>query len=779
MEFPLELLRSAGRRYLDRAGERDEAMRLVNAGRMAEANPPERVERRQERLQLNREKRQLFARAVIGGAGGVAGIEGVSIRSSAARAGVLERVLGPNNLLDASFIAGLVAASKTVARIHIGGFGGRSGFGTGFLVSPRLLMTNNHVLPREGVAGTSVAEFNFERARGGGDLPSVSFQLDPATFFVTSPFGQLDYSLVAIGRPLRDGAAAGVEAFGWNRLIGQQGKVLRGEPVNIIQHPGGGEKRLVLQDNQLVDILELGYLHYLADTEPGSSGSPVFNNQWELVGLHHSGVPRTDAAGNVLRTDGGVADDNTPDDLIEWVANEGVRVSFIVEDLKKRNLSAAQARLRDQVLDASLSPVEVAPLIPPRDDAAPHRPAAGVTFTVPLQVTMTFGTPVLGPAAAPGAAPAPPTPSVGGGSGVFADHAGAGNGGQGRGGAADDDRPVINVRDREPDEEPDEPAEPSPDFAAAMDALRAAEALPYYDEAADRQNRDAYYQGIPATGKLYDRLSKKVTETHTKRPAYKPSVEVYPFVDLHPDKKLYSIYSGKPFAPESLIRADERLRASAVARFRELMRAEGAPTESEQREQLQLLEESITFNCEHVVPQSWFLKKEPMRGDVHHLFACEAGCNSFRGNFPYFDFPDFQEAARARGVTVREVTLGESPRREAALPDSVALEVVRSACGRREKNGFEPPDSGKSKGTVARATLYFTLRYPGQINQTAAEYTSDRLATLVGWHKKFPVGLYEKHRNAAVFARQGNRNPLIDHPEWVDRIDFTQGLGPA
>ena len=52
-----------------------------------------------------------------------------------------------------------------------------------------------------------------------------------------------------------------------------------------------------------------------------------------------------------------------------------------------------------------------------------------------------------------------------------------------------------------------------------------------------------------------------------------------------------------------------------------------------------LLEASAPYNCEHVVPQSWFSKKEPMRGDLHHLFACESRCNSFRGNHAYFDFP--------------------------------------------------------------------------------------------------------------------------------------------
>jgi len=39
----------------------------------------------------------------------------------------------------------------------------------------------------------------------------------------------------------------------------------------------------------------------------------------------------------------------------------------------------------------------------------------------------------------------------------------------------------------------------------------------------------------------------------------------------------------------------------------------------------------LIFNCEHVVPQSWFAKRKPVRGDLHHVFACEPGCNSFRG----------------------------------------------------------------------------------------------------------------------------------------------------
>ena len=143
------------------------------------------------------------------------------------------------------------------------------------------------------------------------------------------------------------------------------------------------------------------------------------------------------------------------------------------------------------------------------------------------------------------------------------------------------------------------------------------------------------------------------------------------------------------------------------------------------------------------MPQSWFGKREPMRGDLHHLFACESGCNSFRGNTPYFDFPDFEEA-------------------------------LREECGKRLGNKFEPTSG---KGAVARATLYFLLRYPGEINRISTEYEKRRLALLLRWHADNPPDVYEHHRNEAIYERQGNRNPLIDHPEWAEQVDFSEGLG--
>jgi endonuclease G len=72
----------------------------------------------------------------------------------------------------------------------------------------------------------------------------------------------------------------------------------------------------------------------MTDTTAGSSGSPVFNRFWQVVSLHHSGVPKKDSQGRTLTKDGKVWDDSMDESLIDWIANEGVRVSAIVADLK-------------------------------------------------------------------------------------------------------------------------------------------------------------------------------------------------------------------------------------------------------------------------------------------------------------------------------------------------------------------------------------------------------------------------------------------------------------
>jgi len=263
----------------------------------------------------------------------------------------------------------------------------------------------------------------------------------------------------------------------------------------------------------------------------------------------------------------------------------------------------------------------------------------------------------------------------------------------------------------------------------------------YYDADRDSELRDAYYAGISPGDGMREALESLLEDSHRHQLPYAPSQHLYPLVDLHRDELIRSIYSGKTFTAEELIRMDaeiDRARQEEVFRMQQL---ESGISESRMLELMDDLEAALPYNCEHVVPQSWFGKQNPMRGDLHHLFACEVRCNSMRGNQPYFDFPDYNPE-----------------------PD-VQLEKVVVNCGKAEQNKFEPENN---KGVVARAVLYFLLRYPGRLS---GHYSTEaEIAMLLNWHQSQEVTLFERHRNWCIQQVQGNRNPLVDFPEWATEL---------
>jgi endonuclease G len=747
------VLSETERRFAARQTTREEGIRLVHAGHLLQADSPERVRARLNRLGIDRRvaerlagtqaglwneaKRRIADSAERAKAPGsteqekayAVMAEALGIEPGAMRPGemelnelLLERIVGRNDLLSIAYMDRGLAASRTVGCVRLFDNGRGVGSGTGFMVSPRLLLTNNHVLEDAAMGRQARVVFNFQDDPEGNALPPITFSLDPDTFFLTNR--PLDFTLIAVGRPAAEGAVD-LEEIGWSRLIETEGKVINGEYVTIVQHPNGQPKQIALRENQIIDVLE-NFLHYQTDTAPGSSGSPLFNDQWEVVGLHHSGVPKRNSQGKILTRDNTLWTAAMGDEAIHWIANEGVRISRILKQVKSRSLSGEARRLRDQLFEANPPLSRTRPLPPSvvgsdrtlagDQSVTVEGPVAsnrGATWTIPLRITVQIGESQLNPGSAQpvGAGTVEPRPN--------------------------------------PQTPPDTASTPmDAEVAAAIEEARRAGSRPYYDQTTDSEARKRYYKGISIShspAKLFAKLSSLIVNTHANKPAYRPGKEVYPWIDLQSNLKLRSIYSGKEFEPEELIREDFRIERERAGQLRELALREATLTATQFQERMDFLEASLPCNCEHVVPQSWFRKMEPMRGDLHHLFACESGCNSFRGNTPYFDFPDFEE-------------------------------VVRNQCGKREDNKFEP---GGGKGTVARATLYFLLRYPGEINRTAKEYTQDRIATLLKWHKDFPVDDYERHRNQAIFERQGNRNPLIDHPKWAAKIDFRLGLGPG
>jgi endonuclease G, mitochondrial len=305
----------------------------------------------------------------------------------------LERIIGRNMLIEASYLEAGLVASRSVGRLIIRDTRGRLlGFATGFLVGPRLLLTNNHVLTSFDVAGASQVEFNYQRALDGHVGPTILFDLDPTSFFASSPIKDLDFSLVAVKPTSSDGQS--LEEFGYNPLTAVTDEILSGECVTIIQHPRGEPKQIALRKNEVLKLPddEDRFLHYQTDTNPVSSGSPVFNDGWEVVALHHSGKPATDENGTFLADDGTLWEPEMGLDRVKWLANEGIRVAALVKFLGTQTLTDAQKALLAPALDPAPRPAKpvgaALRTAPPRGDESsdlklPHAGTATKTTTGP------------------------------------------------------------------------------------------------------------------------------------------------------------------------------------------------------------------------------------------------------------------------------------------------------------------------------------------------------------------------------------------------------------
>ncbi len=162
------------------------------------------------------------------------------------------------------------------------------------------------------------------------------------------------------------------------------------------------------------------------------------------------------------------------------------------------------------------------------------------------------------------------------------------------------------------------------------------------------------------------------------------------------------------------------------------------------------------WNREHSWPNSHGFPEESQRGftDIHHLRPADISINGSRGNL------DFDNS---------DGPLAESP------------------INRIDNDSFEPRD--EIKGDVARMMLYVDVRYEGTeaavegqplettpdvqlVNRltSAGEPALGFLCTLLAWHEADPVTDAERLRHDRAYSLQGNRNPFIDNPDWVERI---------
>jgi endonuclease I len=181
--------------------------------------------------------------------------------------------------------------------------------------------------------------------------------------------------------------------------------------------------------------------------------------------------------------------------------------------------------------------------------------------------------------------------------------------------------------------------------------------------------------------------------------------------------------------------------------------------------------EGTCYNREHLIPQSYFGGSNPpsqfaiMRNDIQHVYPTDGKVNGTRSDFA------FGKVNVATSTSLNGSKLGS------ALNSGYSAGFSGTV--------FEPIDA--FKGDIARVFLYFATRYEDEMDDLYSTYTtvdtrvmfdgstnrvfnSTFLNILLTWHEQDPVSTKEIVRNNASFVHQSNRNPFIDHPEYVAMI---------
>ncbi|RTQ52096.1 serine protease [Hymenobacter gummosus] len=323
------------------APERDSTRSKLATNSLISADTPERLEKRKNRLLAHRSMATALPDThrdmLLSGA--------VLATAPAEVKNAFEVLIEGRDIQQAWFLPRGAELRRTVGRVHIRNASYREGWGTGFLVAPNLLLTNQHVLESADVARHSWVEFEHEETYSGQMLRSAIFDLCPDVVYLSSPADDgLDYALVAVASQPRQAESnwpqATLAGFGFNQLSSEEGKLVKGEPIHIIHHPEGQARQLSLRNNRLMALADAqlagSWMHYETDTLHGSSGGPLFNNQWEVVGIHHAGAVKKDEQGRPLAIGGALWTSDMGESRKWYYANEGLRISRFMQDVVQR-----------------------------------------------------------------------------------------------------------------------------------------------------------------------------------------------------------------------------------------------------------------------------------------------------------------------------------------------------------------------------------------------------------------------------------------------------------
>lgn len=217
---------------------------------------------------------------------------------------VLEKIIHENTLRPIAFLQQGLDASRSVAYIEVSL--GERWSGTGFMISPNLLITNHHVISKKEEMVNAIFRFNYQLDSRAN--PQAIKDYEPAQGGIFHTNTKLDYAIVEVTDNPGD-------KWGYLRLKPEIPMI--NSRVNIIQHPNGLPKQISFQNNFVV-FADKTKIQYVTSTQPGSSGSPVFNDNWQVVGLHHAGGLLPEKEGGPL-----------------YFRNEGIAIQAILADLPK------------------------------------------------------------------------------------------------------------------------------------------------------------------------------------------------------------------------------------------------------------------------------------------------------------------------------------------------------------------------------------------------------------------------------------------------------------
>jgi hypothetical protein len=185
-------------------------------------------------------------------------------------------------LWDVAFLRRGVEQAVSVCRIEVEGEGA---IGTGFLVSRDLLLTNYHVLEDGGVTDNPTRWrlcFGRVTAASGMETMGQTFRLAEHPIVRCSPTDELDYGLLRVESAILEAEA--IRPVNYVRL-----SPTTRSGIHVLQHPEGESMKIVFGTKGITGVYEEeGLVQYISRTSTGSSGSPCFNDDWQLVALHHA-----------------------------------------------------------------------------------------------------------------------------------------------------------------------------------------------------------------------------------------------------------------------------------------------------------------------------------------------------------------------------------------------------------------------------------------------------------------------------------------------------------